>query len=170
MGGEDIPPTQSQLHHSLVSLWVDWAERMRSAEERNYYCHSFMLQSHERIHQEIENLSKLFFENYSIFELECLEVDIHNELAFNEFNWLKTFNGSKFDAHHEDNLQFFDQQIEELEAELEEIRPNLLKKIRTRLGIKVEGDQEKNSPKEVPKAKKSVPKNAKDKDGYPKRL
>jgi hypothetical protein len=68
---------------------------------------------------------------------------------------------SSMSVPRDENLEFFDEQIESLETELEEIRPKLLEKIRMRLGIKVNGDRKKNSPKEVPDTKNSVPRNAK---------
>jgi hypothetical protein len=75
--------------------------------------------------------------------------------------WLKTFNTKQTDVDYEEILAFYAEEIVNVEADFEEITPKLLKKTRTRLGIKVGGDQKKNSPKEVPDAKKSVPTNAK---------
>ena len=140
MGGEqpDVQPTHpldSQLHHDLVHLWADWDDRFRRAEDREYFCHSLMLDAHSKICKKLENLSTKFFEIYSSFKLDCAEVDAKINLAQNQLLWLTTLNQDVCREDYEENLAFYAEEIETIEAYLDKLRPELAARSRKRLGI-----------------------------------
>ena len=132
--GEDDPPTLLQLFFDLNTLWNEWDSTVFSAEKRKCICNRWYLRNIGILNEKIENLSKYFFENFETFEIECRKVKIMTKIVFYEFAWFNAFNDKENDG--ERALIIFDEEIDKLKEELEEVSAKLLVKVRTRIRTK----------------------------------
>ena len=77
-----------------------------------------MLKAHSQICEKIANLSTQFLSNFDTWKLECALVSAKNNLAQTQLLWLTTLNQHMCQDDYEENLAFYAEEMEEIEAEL----------------------------------------------------
>ena len=89
-----------------------------------------MLKAHSQICEKIANLSTQFLSNFDTWKLECALVSAKNNLAQTQLLWLTTLNQHMCQDDYEENLAFYAEEMEEIEAELRKLQPKFLKRFR----------------------------------------